>query len=210
MHRLRWALIGLGFAVLGVVLAFVLARQEDHADRIEAERDRREAVEDRLDEAQAASDALAEQLRALGEDPIVEPEDIPEADEVIVIPGPPGRNGRDGIDGKDGAAGKPGRDGTDGRDGADGQVGGRGPSCVEELGLEACQGPKGEPGQPGADGADGQDARCEGPFVCDSDLAGYATEAWVTALIRALGCEVAVTDSPGPPMLLTCTVTGKP
>lgn len=41
------------------------------------------------------------------------------------------------------------------------------------------------------------------------DLTGYATEDWVRALIRALGCSITVTGN-GPPLVLDCSVTGKP
>lgn len=51
-------------------------------------------------------------------------------------------------------------------------------------------------------GKDGADA----PPV---DLAGYATEDWVIALIQALGCETSVSGE-GPPLVFACTVTGKP
>jgi hypothetical protein len=60
-----------------------------------------------------------------------------------------GRDGQDGTDGQDGADGADGTDGApgvDGQDGASGATGERGPSCVEELGLDACRGDQGEPG----------------------------------------------------------------
>lgn len=104
------------------------------------------------------------------------------------IPGPPGPAGQSGTDGQDGQDGKPGKTGKPGRDGTDGQDGAVGPV-----------GPIGPAGAPGADGKDG----------ATPDLSGYATEEWVRALIAALGCSVSAGEH-GPPLVFTCSITGKP
>lgn len=103
-------------------------------------------------------------------------------------PGPPGPPGSDGTDGTDGKAGKSGTDGTDGADGVNGATGPVGP-----------MGPIGPQGPAGADGEDGT----------TPDLSGYATEDWVKALIAALGCEITPGEN-GPPLVFTCSITGKP
>lgn len=70
---------------------------------------------------------------------------------------------------------------------------------MEALSLAECKGPKGDKGDPGASGRDGT----------TPDLTGYATQAWVIDLVRALGCQVTVGGN-GPPLVLACTITGKP
>ncbi|WP_210651355.1 collagen-like protein [Nocardioides sp. SYSU D00065] len=92
------------------------------------------------------------------------------------VPGRPGRPGEDGQDAERPTTAEiralveqvyaanpppPGEDGDDGSNGTDGKTGDRGPSCVEELGLERCRGPQGPagadgtPGPAGVDGAPG-------------------------------------------------------
>lgn len=112
--------------------------------------------------------------------------------------GPQGPRGPRGEPGPEGPQGPAGDDGTNGI-GTDGQAGSPGDSGP--------QGPQGEPGPPGPAG---QDASCESQFLCEGDLGGYATEQWVIALLQALGCEVESTDQQGPPLVLTCSITGKP
>lgn len=59
---------------------------------------------------------------------------------------------------------------------------------------------------------------CEGEFVCQSELeaaiANFVTMAQVLAQINAalqpLGCEVNIANNQGPPLVLDCTITGKP
>ena len=191
---------------LAVILCLAWFLYTEREKREEADAlsiQQRTDLAERLAEQQAATQALAEQLEALGEEPVVEPEDVPadmpSLDDFVFIPGPPGEPGRDGRDGKDGRPGEPGTDGADGAPGRNGSDGARGLSCVEELGLEACKGPKGDPGEPGADGQDGT----------TPDLSGYATRDWVIELFRAIDCEVTAGDQ-GPPLVYTCTITGKP
>lgn len=83
---------------------------------IEDRRDLRERVEG----YETVLAALTEQLRQLGEKPVVEPEDPPEPGQIIPIPGP------------------------------------RGPSCIEEIGLQPCRGDEGRSGQPGSEGEPGE------------------------------------------------------
>jgi hypothetical protein len=144
----------------------------------------------RFDNLQAESDArglavtvLAEQVEALGEDPVVDPDDIDPEPDVLIAPGstgprgpqgPPGRDGRDGAPcdannpfciGPPGPQGAdstvPGPPGAPGDDGANstipGPAGDQGPAGESIIGPQGEQGPPGETvvGPPGATGATG-------------------------------------------------------
>jgi len=82
----------------------------------------------------AAVKELAEQVRHLGGQPVVEPSELPSPSTGATGPqGPPGKDGsdgkpgRDGRDGATGAAGPAGADGKPGADGKDGAAGATGP-----------------------------------------------------------------------------------
>lgn len=122
-------------------------------------------------------------------------------------------------DGKDGTAGTAGKNGKNGRAGKDGTAGRKGDpgrgitssvlnpegelvlgySDGTSVNVGRVIGREGLAGAPGTPGKDGETV----------DLTGYATEAWVTALIAALGCETTVGDG-GVPLVLGCNITGKP
>lgn len=112
----------------------------------------RRILAERLDREEAALGALAEQLRQLGEDPVVEPVNPPDPGRLVIIPGPKGDRGQSCIEeigfprcrGAEGDDGTSGLDGAPGTNGADGAQGPPGPA-----------GPKGDPGAPGKDGAPG-------------------------------------------------------
>lgn len=176
-------------------------RRAEEADAASV-RDRAE-LRAQVDAQKAASKALAEQIRQLGQQPVIEPPESGDAPRIVVIPGPRGLRGPSCIEelgyprcrGDKGEASKvPGPPGSAGSDGTDGLAGPRGKSCIEELGIQECR------GEPGKDGRDG----------VTPDLSGYATQAWVIDLIRALGCEASTGEAPGPPLILTCSITGKP
>lgn len=129
-------LIALFVAVLlGSVWAVLwLANENDTLD----ERDRqslsdREDLRRDLTAEQAAREALEQQIRSLGEKPVLEPEDVPPDTDVFVVPGPKGDKGD------------------------------RGESCIEEIGLQPCRGDRGRPGGEGQDGTDGSDSTIPGP-----------------------------------------------
>lgn len=160
----KWVAIVLTFAVVGIALAVLAGRQADVSAEQSAERDRRVALELDLAQQKAKTQALAEQIRALGEKPVVSPGSPPEVITIPGITGPagvPGADGRDGargprgftgIDGPAGprgATGAPGVNGIDGASGASGASGEPGPA-----GPEGPQGPPGPAGEPGKDGAD--------------------------------------------------------
>lgn len=86
----------------------------------------------------AAIDALADQVRALGEKPVVERP--PDMRPVVIA----------GADGEDGTVGPRGRTGDDGFPGADGE-----PGAAGEPGVNGEPGPQGEPGVAGLQGEPG-------------------------------------------------------
>lgn len=156
-------LIALFVAVLlGSVWAVLwLANENDTLD----ERDRqsltdREELRRDLTAEQAAREALEQQIRSLGEKPVLEPEDVPPDTDVIVVPGPKGERGESCIEeiglqpcrGDEGRIGKPGSEGEPGEPGVPGTPGEPGPKGDKgEKGDTGGQGPKGDPGtaQPG-------------------------------------------------------------
>ena len=148
-----------GLALLAAVLGFGFYLAAANATA----REDRSTLIAQLDEERAKVDALYEQLRAIGEDPVASPGPSSPAQ-----PGPSGPTGPQGVPGADGRAptaaevlvavqaycasvggcrgadGTNGTNGTDGTPGADGTPGSPGP-----------QGPAGQDGAPGAPGADG-------------------------------------------------------
>lgn len=104
--------------------------------------------------------ALREQLRQLGEQPVVQPEDVPEDLGIAVIPGPRGLSCIEEI-GYPRCRGTQGQNSTvPGPKGDDSTVPGpRGPGCVEEVGLDSCRGPSGKDGAAGTNGKDGVDGK---------------------------------------------------
>lgn len=165
LRHLRWIAIAVGFALMGVLLAVALNQGADNADSIGTERDRRERVEQKLAEQEAAAAVLAEQLRQLGQQPAVEPEDPPAPGQIIPIPGPKGDRGESCIEeigyprcrgaaGDDGSSGTPGAAGQDGTDGAPGPKGDKGDTGE--------RGPEGPAGPAGSDGRGIQSVTCEG------------------------------------------------
>lgn len=154
--------------LLGSVWAVLwLANENDTLN----ERDRqsladREDLRNDLTAEQAAREALEQQIRGLGEKPVLDPEDVPADTDVIVVPGPRGDKGERGEScieeigyprcrgaaGDDGSSGTPGEAGQDGADGAPGP-----------------KGDKGDPGVDGKDGTNGTDGRGIANLQCGDD-----------------------------------------
>jgi len=156
-----WIARGVGIALLAAVLATVtylmLANAGNRSERIE--------LIEQLDEERAKVDALYEQLRSLGEDPVVEP-----GKETPAIEGPQGPTGPQGVPGNDGAppsaaevlsavnaycasiGGCVGPAGAQGTPGANGLPGAPGESVVGPQGPAGPAGPQGEQGIPGMNG----------------------------------------------------------
>lgn len=132
------------------------------AERDEQSLEDRRTLADRLDREEAALTALAEQLRQLGEQPVVEPTDPPDPGQIVVVPGPKGDRGESCIEEIGyprcrGAEGAEGSDGAAGLDGADGAPGPKG-----DTGERGPQGEQGPAGPAGADGRGIQSVTCEG------------------------------------------------
>lgn len=102
-----------------------------------------------LKEANSARNALVEQVKALGENPVVGPEG--KAGPV----GPAGKDGTNGRDGWNGSNGRDGADGINGSNGADGQAGRDGSDG--QAGTNGKDGSKGDPGPTGPQGPRGSD-----------------------------------------------------
>lgn len=153
-----WIARIVGIALLAAILgAFVYVVVDSGNARAAARAERVELMQ-QLDEERARVDALYEQLRSLGEDPVVEPggskpEGLPGEQGPTGPQGVPGRDGRTptaaevlaavtaycaSIGGCEGADGTPGVNGTNGIDGQDGAPG--------------APGAKGDKGDPGAAG----------------------------------------------------------
>lgn len=116
--------------------------------------------------------------------------------------GPQGPRGEPGATGPRGPSGEPGDDGSDGDSGTNGDTGATG-----QQGPPGPQGEQGPAGPQGEQGPPGADATCEGEFVCQPEL--DAAIAQLVAIIQALGCEVSVAGN-GPPLVIDCSITGKP
>lgn len=142
MGRLRWLLIVLIMALLGVMLAVTFQRVSDTASDLDEARIEMAVAEDirmsllnQLALQQTKTDLLADQIQDLGKTPVVDPQRV-----YIEVP----------IPGLQGATGLQGPPGEDGKDGADSTVPGP-PGADSQV-----PGPPGPPGPPGKDGADSQ------------------------------------------------------
>lgn len=162
MERLKWFAIATLMIALGVGFQYLLAGQEaSRADRNEL-RSRLDEADVQADRDAAALKALARQVRRSGEVPVVDPEDLPDADDdVVVIEGPRGPRG---FIGPVGPAAKPGRDGVDGEPGSAGTDGA--PGTQGEPGTPGSQGAQGPAGADGKTGSPGRDGRGVQSTIC--------------------------------------------
>lgn len=162
---------------IGIGAAFALDGVADLRGDLEDSNTARSSLEADLNEQEAASTALAEQVKRLGGKPVVDPpvvEPLPGAAGKDGSPGSPGAAGKDGapgVDGKDGQPGKPGAAGADGEDGEDGQPGPAG--APGEPGADGADGKDGAPGADGADGTDGKDGRSIESISCEGGLGTF-------------------------------------
>ncbi len=153
MKRLRLAALSI-VAVIALLSAFsVYLVLDELTDRVVVAEGTAAANQERLDQQEAVSTALADQLRDLGEEPVVEPADLPPVS-AVPLPGPqgpqgePGPRGPKGDTGNAGGTGEAGVPGSSGADGATGTPGDQGP-----IGPAGPQGPKGDPGPAGPPGS---------------------------------------------------------
>ncbi|GAA4075793.1 collagen-like protein [Nocardioides kongjuensis] len=128
MKRLRILAAVLVTLIVAMSVLSVYLVLDRVTDRLAAAEEKAQANGKRADDALATAQALAEQVRLLGQQPVVEPDDPPAG-----APGAPGLRG---------PMGPPGP---------------RGASCVEELGYPRCRGAAGSAGATGATGQAGVD-----------------------------------------------------
>jgi hypothetical protein len=153
-HKLMWICLGavvVGLALLAVALVSVLSGQDRQGDAITS-------LRAQADRAVSAAQQLADQVRSMGGQPVVQPPapgaqgpagaagaQGPQGVSGPTGPsGPPGPTGPSGAPGAGGDTGPAGSDGAAGADGAPGPQGPAGPT-----GPQGPQGPKGDTGQPG-------------------------------------------------------------
>ncbi|WP_185972905.1 hypothetical protein [Aeromicrobium piscarium] len=154
------AAIAIGAVVIILLGQLIAAQEQSRADRAELYAE--------LAEQREASEALAEQVRGLGEEPVVDAA-RPRSPELRYAPVP----GRPGADGEPGAQGEPGRPGRDGEDG-ESIIGPPGESIVGPPGITGpagppgASGPAGPPGERGTTGERGTDGRGIAAIACTS------------------------------------------
>jgi hypothetical protein len=145
-RALRWAWYCVALVTAAAIawLVVSVAHQTDRTDQKAAAAERQaDRAEKSAAVAIAAANDLAEQVRSLGGEPVVEPSDLPQVGPQGDIgpqgpagatgatgprgprgpKGVPGPAGATGAKGDPGPAGQDGKDGTDGTDGADGAAG---------------------------------------------------------------------------------------
>ncbi|MFE3767882.1 collagen-like protein [Streptomyces sp. NPDC059122] len=152
-----------------------------------------------LQDANAARDALARQVQALGERPVAGPPGSRgDADQTIRGPcgvqGQQGEPGAPGATGPTGPSGKPGATGRAGTAGATGADGAPGPAAHDGAAGQA--GPQGDPGPAGKDGHDGTDG-LDGQ-ICPTGYHLQAPPADPDALVCRRGCAPASPDPTSP------------
>lgn len=159
MKRLR--IVAVSFVAIIAVLSAtsVYLVLDGFTDRLATAEHAARENRTRLDDQQLTSKVLADQLRALGEEPVIEPADPPPSIRAIPIPGRPGAPGRNGVNGKPGRDGKPGQDGADGTNGTPGNAGPKGDA--------GSAGPQGDPGPQGPAGPAGPPGTAQpGTYAC--------------------------------------------
>lgn len=154
------AVIGWIIFQIGTLVASVDSSRRDRADLHQ----RLDEQIERADQQKAAADALAKQVRRLGEVPVIEPDDLPPAS-TASIPGPQGPIGPQGPRGPKGDTGTSGADGDAGATGGAGSAGPAGADGAKgEKGDPGPQGPAGPTGPPGPPGT-----AQPGTYTCPGD-----------------------------------------
>lgn len=161
--------------VLALAVAWTFATLLNMLGEVESSRLDRAELHERLDRQRTTADTLADQIRDLGHDPVVDPGTTPEA-RYMPVPGRDGKDGRDGRDG-DSITGQPGRDGESivGPPGRDGKTVVGPPGADSTVPGPPGKGEKGDKGDPstvpGPRGGEGPPGRgiesmsCVGPRI---------------------------------------------
>lgn len=159
-----------GLIVAGSAFAVYLVL-DDLTDRLTTAEVRSGENKANADEANRKAEALATQVKSLGETPVVEPNSKAQPEiRYVPVPGRPGSDGANGVNGRDGndgppGASLPGKDGVSirGADGANGSDGADGQNGVD--GAPGSPGKDGTNGSPGADGRGIASLSCSGLFA---------------------------------------------
>lgn len=157
-RKIGWVILAT-FLMGGVWLAFndVTDRLTQAEQRGDTNAAAAQETRESLTEANDRVDALGQQVRDLGEDPVVPTSPI--ATNPTIIPGPRGEQGLRGLLGLPGAPGAAGRDGQNGQDST--VPGPTGPAGRDSTvpGPQGERGPAGATGERGPAGADGAPGR---------------------------------------------------
>ncbi|KQP83734.1 collagen-like protein [Aeromicrobium sp. Leaf291] len=164
-RKIGWIVLA-AFLMGGVWLAFndVTDRLTQAEQRGDTNAAAAQETRESLTEANDRVDALGQQVRDLGEDPVVPTS--PVVNSPTILPGPRGEQGLRGLLGLPGAPGASGRDGQNGQDSTvPGPTGpaGRDSTVPGPQGERGPMGATGERGPAGADGAPGRgiaDVQC--------------------------------------------------
>jgi hypothetical protein len=155
-RKFGWVIVVSAFLLVGYMML------DDLTDRLNTAEANSGANRALATDAAEKADALAQQVRGLGEVPVVTPPSAPAAaaspsTRFVPVPGTPGNPGPVG------APGSPGAPGTPGTPGEAGEKGG--------VGAGGSTGSTGQPGEPGADGKDGSDGKdgAQGPAGADGE-----------------------------------------
>ena len=177
--------------VMGAVIALAITFfwQWTSAAAHDADQDRAlTAMSRQADDNARTAQTLADQVRSLGEQPLVLPPS----------PGERGATGDTGPQGPQGPAGQPGRDGAT-------------PPCLSEppqcRGADGATGAAGQDGTPGADGAPGQNGADGAPGKDGSDGQSPASWTWTDSDGRTQSCA---RDAGSPDTAPTYTCTASP
>lgn len=139
--------------LLSVGVAVALNAATDTSRKLDSSAADRIELRSELAQQKAATQALTDQVKGLGETPVVTPEKpIPPAVRYVPVPGPRGPVGPVGP-----ASKIPGPAGTSGKDAAPAQDGKEGPQ-----GPVGPAGPQGDPGKDGKDAPTITDIKCDG------------------------------------------------
>lgn len=161
-HRLAfYALWASSLIVVALLIHGLAGTAREARDKAEQATGRADRATQRADAATTAATHLAQQVRALGGKPVVEPSQLPQAGPS----GPVGPQGPMGLTGPQGLRGAMGLPGPQGPVGETGPAGATGPT-----GAKGDPGKDGTDGKPGTDGTDGAPGRgiasvdCGGPI----------------------------------------------
>jgi hypothetical protein len=171
-RKFGWMIVVGAFLLVGYLML------DDLTDRLNTAEANSGANRALATDAAEKADALAQQVRGLGEEPVVTPPSAPAAasspsTRYVPVPGAPGSRGPAGTPGSPGVPGTPGEAGEKGGTGAGGSTGSAGQSGEKGAdGKDGSDGKDGAPGTPGADGVNGTngaDGRGIRSVACQDD-----------------------------------------